>query len=460
MTSPNPRHPASFRDPAAFVFRQDGRYFRQVNQAGSADYTKLMDSGLYGKLVDAGLLLPHEEAPMKAPEADAFKVLSYPTLPFVSYPWEWSFSQLQEAALATLAVQKFALGHGMILKDASAFNIQWYNGRMVLIDTSSLTVLEDGQAWQGYQQYCMHFLAPLALMHHRDLRLSGMFRQHLDGIPLDLAAELLPPRAKFSLGLGMHLFLHAKSITKYQDSTLTTASVKNVSTTSLLAMADNLEQTVKRLKPKRQITEWAEYYSATNYSTEAAAYKEDAVRKFIAQVKPSSVWDIGANTGRYSAIAAKTAAFTLACDIDPVAVDLHARELRQKQNRTILPLVMDLTNPTPSLGFAEQERDSLSARGPADMVMALALVHHLALSNNLPLERIAEYFAKLGKHLILEFVPKEDSQVQKLLATRKDIFPHYTVEGFEAAFSGRFSVLEKINIKGSSRLCYLMQKLP
>ena len=208
---------SSFRDPGGFLFRREGSLYRQVNRACAEDFQLLESSGLAASLREAGLLIPHVEADVEPPRPDiAFRVIRPEPVPFISYPYEWSFSQLKDAALTTLRIQKIALRHGMILKDASAYNIQFHRGRPVLIDTLSFTRYEEGQPWVAYRQFCQHFLAPLALMAYRDVRLSALLRTEIDGVPLDLAAGLLPWRTRLKPGLLMHLHVHAASQKKYE----------------------------------------------------------------------------------------------------------------------------------------------------------------------------------------------------------------------------------------------------
>ena len=217
-TTTSQAHNASFRDPSGFLFSREGVLYRQVNQVYAADFTRLMDSGLYDKLIKAGLLIPHVESDLKPAQPElAFKVIRPERVPFISYPYEWSFGQLKDAALATLSIQKRALKLGMSLKDASAYNIQFYNGKPVLIDTLSFETYQEGEPWVAYRQFCQHFLAPLALMAYRDVRLSQLLRVYIDGIPLDLASELLPGRTRWNLGLATHIHLHASAQKRYAE---------------------------------------------------------------------------------------------------------------------------------------------------------------------------------------------------------------------------------------------------
>ncbi len=451
---------ASFRDPSGFLFSRQGVLYRQVNWVYAGEYERLMSSGLYQKLVKASLLVPHQEVDVPPAEAEtAFKVLQPERVPFISYPYEWSFGQWKEAALTTLAIQKRALKYGLSLKDASAYNIQFYQGRATLIDTLSFETYQEGEPWVAYRQFCQHFLAPLALMAYRDVRLGQLLRIYIDGVPLDLASRLLSARTRWSLGLYTHIHLHAKAQKRYADVAIAEArGRRRMSKQALLGLIASLENTVRRLTWKAAGTEWAEYYDQTNYTAEAFEHKRQLVAAWLDQVAPRTVWDLGANTGLFSRLAAERGAYTVSFDIDPAAVEQNYRQVKANRETNLLPLLLDLTNPSPAIGWGNRERDSLLQRGPANLVMALALVHHLAISNNVPLDALAEFFAEAGRWLIVEFVPKSDSQVQKLLRSRADIFPSYTREGFERAFGRFFEIHQAVPLRESERWLYLLEK--
>lgn len=409
-------------------------------------------------MIADNLLIPHEDVTGNWKDSFAFRVLQPETVPFISYPYEWSFSQWQDAALLTLRIQAAAIDHNMTLKDASAYNIQFHRGRPILIDTLSFEILEAGQPWGAYRQFCQHFLAPLALMSYRDARLGQLARVHIDGIPLDLAASLLPRRTCFSAGLGLHLHLHAKMQSRHADDVdIRRSRPARLSRRQLLGIVDGLERTVAKLKWSPCGTEWGDYYQNTNYTAEAQQLKQSLVGEFLDAHPARTVWDFGANTGIFSRLAAVRGANTVAFDIDPAAVELNYREVREKQETQMLPLICDLANPAPAQGWAHQERESLSARGPADLVMALALVHHLCLGNNVPFATLASFLRACAPALIIEFVPREDSQVQRLMATRKDVFDWFTIENFETAFKSEFNIVRKAAIPQTSRTLYLME---
>jgi len=460
MTSHSERIGASFRDPSGFIFKRDGILYRQVNKAYQKAYDQLMSGGVYDMLTLKGMLIAHEE--VETPAADpglAYKVIRPEVVPFISYPYEWSFSQLKDAALLTLASTRAALEKGMILKDASAYNIQFVNGKPLLIDTLSFDLYQEGAPWDAYRQFCQHFLAPLALASMVDIRLTQLLRVYIDGIPLDLASELLPGKTKLGLsGLAVHLHLHAKAQQQYSDKQATQAAAVKLSKAALLNILSGLEKTIEPLKWEPKGTEWGEYYSITNYTDDSLKIKGEIIGNFAEYAKPHNAWDLGANNGLFSRELSRRGIETAASDIDPAAVEQDYLALKAGNEQHLLPLVIDLTNPSPALGWAHRERSSMLERGPVDLVMALALIHHLAISNNVPLPVVAEFMANAGRWAIVEFVPKSDSQVKRLLATRKDIFDKYTEEGFEEAFALFFTTEQKVPIPGSQRTLYLFKR--
>lgn len=451
--------PGSFRDPSGFLFRRQGCLYRQINHCYSADYDLFLSSGLYEELAGCGLLVGHEPAEVEPLLPGPARIVIKPEeLPFISYPYEWCFSQLKDAALCTLEVQKKALDRGMSLKDASAFNIQFARGRPVFIDTLSFEKYEEGRPWVAYSQFCRHFLAPLYLMSRRDVRLGSLLRENIDGIPLDLASSLLPFSTRLRLPALLHIHLHARSERKYRQKTVSSDKLQGVSLRALRGLIDNLESAIGRLRYKPEGTEWAEYYGDTNYSDEAFGHKERIVARFLEVSRPPDVWDIGGNVGVFSRIAARRGARAVCMDVDPAAVEKNYLDCRRDKEENVLPLLVDLFNPSPAIGWEGRERLSLLERGPAHTALALALMHHLIVSNNVPMAKVASFFAGICEWLVIEFVPKSDSQVQRLLATRKDTFTDYTSDAFLAEFGRRFEVLDSDDVTGSERSVYLMRR--
>lgn len=451
-------HPASFRDPSGFIFEKDGQIYRQVNTQYQEQYDQLINSRLHEKLIGADLLLPTQEVVgFQHASPEAYKVLRPEQLTFTSYPYEWCFSQLKDAALTTLRIEPMALQHAMTLKDASAYNIQFHRGRPVLIDTLSFERYQEGEPWTAYRQFCQHFLAPLALMSYRDVRLSQLMRTNIDGIPLDLVSKLLPWRTRLNSGLLFHIHLHAASIRRYGQRQIDRAGApRQMSMNARKGLIDSLRTTVQKLAWKPEGTQWVDYTTA-HYSAEGFQAKQSIVTGWLADIAPGVLWDLGANTGEFSRLAPPGTKIILSLDGDHGSVEKNYRIVKQSEEENILPLVMDLTNPSSNLGWASQERSSLLARGPADCALALALLHHLVISNNLPFKKVAEFLARAGDMLIIEYVPKEDPQAQKLLVSREDIFEAYHQESFENQFRNYFEILERKALPDSQRFLYRMK---
>lgn len=453
------RLPSSFRDPSGNVFTKDGVVFRRVALAYRDHYHWLMESGLYEELLRSGLLVRHQEMdPDVAGSEGAYKILKPEHIPFISYPYEWGFSQLKDAALTTLEVQKKALAFGMTLKDASAYNIQFLKGRPVLIDTLSFQKYPEGEPWAAYGQFCRHFLAPLFLISYQHIGAAQLSRVYIDGIPLDLASALLPARTRLRLAVQMHIHWHARLQKKFaSESGVRTGGHGLFRLRAFFGLIDSLESTIKRLRWRPARSEWADYYQGDAYAPDALDHKVQMVTSFLNQVRPKTVWDLGANTGLFSRLASDMGIETISFDRDPWALEQsYAAAVKRKETK-ILPLLLDLTNPSPGLGWANRERASLVERGPADMLLALALIHHLAIGANLPMDMIAAYLKELGSWALVEFVPKTDPGVALLLATREDIFPDYTQDNFEKEFSALFEIESQQRLNNAERTLYLMR---
>ena len=461
MMYPNGPVAASFRDPSGVVYWREGMLLRQVNLMYKDDYDHLMRSGLYNRLVETGRLIPHQEASLElANSPSAYKVIRPDVIPFISYPYEWCFSQLKDAAMLICEIQESAMEFGMSLKDSSAYNIQFVQGRPIMIDTLSFERYEEGKPWVAYRQFCQHFLAPLALMSYTYIQPSQLLKVFIDGVPLNLAAKLLPASSFFHLSLLFHVHLHAWG----QQHFARTGSdpgfrTRKLNRQAVLRLVDHLKMAIHQLRWTAK-TEWINYYETTGYTDVALEQKKQLVAKWVREINPSYIWDLGANTGLFSRVASESApdSLVIAWDVDPGCVEIHYQHVVHDGKKCLLPLVVDLTNPSPALGWENSERMSLLERGPADVVLALALIHHLTIANNVPLERVAAFFARLGRWLIVEFIPKSDPQVRRLLSTRKDIFPDYTRSGFEAAFQKFFRLQYAELVPDSERILFLMEK--
>lgn len=455
---------SSFRDLSGFLFRREGKLYRQINQRYKADFDLLMDSGLYEDLRGRSWLVSHREVDENQSDPLCYKTIQPDPIPFISYPYEWCFSQLKDAALRTLDIQLKALEYGMSLKDASAFNIQFKNGKPILIDTLSFEAYHEGAPWVAYRQFCQHFLGPLALMSFRDSRLHHLWQSYIDGLPLDLVASLLPRRAWLNGGLLLHLGMQGQAQKHFAsgDSELMTERIKRrrMSKSALVAFIEGLRSTVESLQSPMKKGFWVDYQKLHNYADKSNFAKQEVVGSMLQRLAPKTVWDVGANTGAYSRLAARYCDVVVSIDMDHDCVEANYKNEPLEPAGTILPLICDLTAPTAALGWNNRERLSLVERASAEVVLALALVHHLAIGNNVPLNSIAQFFAGLGPVLIIEFIPKSDSQVARMLSLREDIFDNYTKDAFERAFSGFFKIEQRVDIEESERTLYLMTRLP
>lgn len=451
---------SSFRDPDGYMFEFEGEFYRAVNFSCKKTFEHFLNSGLYDKLVNEGLIVAFKEVdPASFGPNDFYKVLKPEMITFISYPYEWSFSMLKDAAILTLNIQKIAIEYGMSLKDASAFNIQFQGGRPVFIDTLSFELYPVGQPWIAYRQFCQHFIAPLALMSRIDARLNRMFIIDIDGIPLDVTAKMLPFRSRFNLGLFLHIFLHSRSQKKHNSDVIHVSDARrNFSARAMKALIEGLISSVKSLTWRPNGTEWSDYNDDHVHKKGYIEFKHKVVSGFLDYIKPDFVWDIGSNDGVYSRIAANKDINIVSFDVDPACVDKNYINAKHNNETKILPLLMDITNPSPSLGWGGIERYSFYQRSLPNVVMALAIIHHLAITGNNPLDSIAYNFAKLSEYLIIEFVPKDDEKVKVLLMNREDIFPDYTQDKFEEIFSTLYHIEQRVPSAHSFRTFYLMKR--
>ena len=460
------KNPGSFRDPSGYIFEYQGNIYRFVSKAYKPHYDQLHLSGLYDALIRINAIIATEEVTLDIiDDPELYKIIRPEHIPFISYPYEWSFGQLKEAALLTLKIQKMALQEGMVLKDASAYNIQFLHGRPVFIDTLSFEKYEEGQPWPAYKQFCQHFLAPLFLISYNDIRLNQLSKGFLDGVPLDLTSKLLPKRTYLNFCALTHIHLHSKTQQKYSNAfsdikKQQSSRQPHLSLNGLMGIIDSLESGIHALTVKNSKTEWSDYYDETNYSNAALKQKMELVAKHASSGNPGMVWDIGANNGFFSRlIAQKIKEPIISFDIDPMAVEINYQINKSEKIPNILPLLMDFTNSSPGIGWENKERLDLISRGPCETAVALALIHHLVISNNVPLDKIANFFSRICDRLIIEFIPKSDSQVQRMLSSRKDIFESYDQLHFEREFSSHFDIVEKNEIPESDRTLYFMKRI-
>lgn len=457
MTDLSKQHPASFKDPAGFVFEYAGKVYRQVNKAYADDYQLLIGSGLYDKLVQKKWLIPHTVVNKNLTAHPDWHLTLLPEqLPSISYAYEWSFDMLRDAALLTLKINKAAIEHGMILKDATPFNVQFHKGRPVFIDTLSFEQYDETKPWIAYRQFCECFLFPLYLAHYTGLDAARLLSVFPDGMPAATIAKLLPFRSRFNLGVWMHVFLQ-RNVQQKNAGRKQTEALFNKK--KLLLLIDGLTASIKKLSASTDTTIWSNYYEETILGKGYLEKKEALFRSYLEGISVDSVLDLGANDGHFSRIAAEKAQTVLATDFDSKCINNLYKEIKAGKITTILPLVADLSNPSPAIGFNNKERNAFIDRGQCDMVLALALIHHLVFGRNIPLAMLPEFFAKLTRqYLIIEFVPFGDEKVGILLQDREQYHKDYTPALFEEMFSARFNIIQKQTITGTSRVLYLMKR--
>lgn len=452
-------HPSSFRDPAGFVFSEDGILKRGVTHLGQPDYEQFMRSGLYEDLVGRNWILPHDEEEIaEKGEQGIWKVLIPQKLDYISYPYEWSFDQLKDAALLTLRIQRVALGYGMSLKDASAFNIQFLGCQPIFIDTLSFESNRQ-RYWVAYRQFCEHFVGPLLLMSHVSPDWSQLFRSSLDGIPLRLASDLLPASTYCRPGPLVHVHLHARMQRKSLDAGRYPPVREAAGIDRKPAIVDSLIAAVQRIKLRNVESSWSRYSAeATHYSTTAEQFKREAVESAMDLVQPASVLDVGGNDGAYARLATARGIRCICLDSDPLCVNQNYLLSKKNRDTGMLPLLMDITNPSPSLGFDGCERMSFMDRTKPDLVLALAILHHLRVRANIPFLRLAGFLAKISKWLLIEYVPKSDAKVRVLMMGRKDLFEDYSLQGFLEVFGAHFKHEWSREIPENGRSLHLFRK--
>ncbi len=441
------RNPASFRDPSGFVYWRDGKLFRAITPYGKNDFETFTRSGLAAELMEGRKIVRFQEVP----SLDGNTGIELEELRFITYPYEWSFSQLRDAALLTLELTLAALEHNMILQDATAFNIAFASGRPVFMDHGSFVAYREGKPWQAYRQFVMHFLAPLLLMKYVDLKCLAFFRTHLEGIPLDFASRLLPWHTRLRLDPLIHIHLHARLEKRFSSSAAGSGEAQ-MSRGKLRNLLCELQNHLASLEIPKQKTEWVDYYDDNNYAADSFRFKEETVERICCRVSPRTTVDLGANTGVFSEIAARHSREVIAADIDPQAVERLYR-LSRTRCPNIIPMLQDLNNPSPGTGLFNRERSGFHHRCRGELVLGLALMHHLRVSGNWPLGHIVELFADMTSEAALaEFVPKSDSQARRLLRSRDDIYDDWTLDRVAEAFQQRFLICNRIPVPNSDRV--------
>lgn len=468
MSNPFDVEPGSFRDPASTVFYRDGHVLRGLSARGAADWESLEAASFWPRLVADHKVVGTGPAPAELVagiEPGRFQVvLEHDRVPVVTYPYEWTFSMLQDAAALHLEILLAALGDDFTMKDGYAYNVQFVGARPVFIDIGSFEPARSWGPWAGYRQFCQTFLYPLMLQAYKDVSFQPFLRGQINGLtPMQMRA-ILSGRAKRRKGVLTNVRLHAALEKRYAAAEAQTVQKEVRSAgfgkTQQVAVAQKLLKLTRRLTWKRAESTWSSYATTCSYDDESRDRKADFVRRAAQARRRALSWDLGCNDGTYARIAAESSDYVLAVDVDDLVIDRLYRTLRDEGATKILPLVLDLTDPSPGLGWRNRERRPFHERERPDLVLALALVHHLAIGANVPLPEIADWFASLGAEIVVEFVHRDDPLAVHLLAN-KPPYTHddYTLDAFDKIVAARFDVVERMQLPlGTRTLFHLVPK--
>lgn len=442
----------SFRDHDAKVVQHEGIFYRLIYHHYATEYEHFMQSGLYQELRLHNLIIPHDEIPHIWNDQALFKTLRPKQIKFISYPFEWTANQWNKTVECFLKINLIALQYGMILKDATPYNFYFEGNTAVLFDTSSFIFYKDKQPWIAYKQFCEECFGPLALIHYKG---KDWIKLHLQktGMSLPFISKQLPARSKLNFSTLIHIHLHAQF---YMSNATTTRKSNGLTKEKLILLHKSLLSTVEKWQQKKQASsKWSKYYESDLESETYLQAKETIIRSWIEQTKPSTVLDLGANTGHFSRLAAQFADEVCALESDHEAVE-RLVDIDLPHLKTIYA---DITEPSPGLGFMNKEIMSLLERCRADLTMGLALVHHLCITKRISFEHIAHLFATVTTTFcIVEFVPEDDQKVVLLKASSPKNYHHYSEESFTNAFKNNFTLLETTQIKGSNRKLFLFEK--
>lgn len=456
----NNRHSSSFRDPSGFIFIDQGVVKRAISPLYFKQYEALEASSVFKKLQQAGLLISHQEVS----KSDTEIIIEPEQIPFFTYPYEWSFSQYKAAALLTLKIQKFALEHGFSLKDASAFNVTFHQGRMVFIDTLSFDFYEENSPWRAFKQFISHFFGPLLLAKYHGAESLKMMNTFMDGVPIKMLSSMLPLKTKLNPFLYTNIHLLAKFEEKHNEDYQGKTKQAALSKKGQLNIITGLYDYIKKLSLNSS-SEWGNYYDKTNYAIDAFDQKSQIIEAWVKSLNTTTLIDVGGNDGTFVRKINHKLEQALVCDIDFNAVDFNFKQTKQNKETYMLPFVFDVLNPSANIGFNNEERDSFLKRIKAfapEVTMALAVIHHMTLSGNIPFEMSADFFSSFSEHLIIEFPKRNDSWVQRLLNTKgefKSHFDFYSIENFEQCYLKYFTLVEKVAIDNSERVMYLFKRI-
>jgi SAM-dependent methyltransferase len=452
----------SFRDRDGRVYHYQGRIFRGMSEAALESFRQLQHKSFYQKLADSGKLIGTRE--ISDPEnmlPENVKTqwagfLEHDRVPVISYPYEWTFSMLKAAARLQLHLVERAVSNGFTLKDATPYNIQFVNRKPVFIDIPSFEPLPEGEPWFGYRQFCEMFLFPLMLQAYKDCHFQGFMRAAIDGVDVQTANALFGFRDRFRKGVLSHVWLQSKLDRRYGGSSENVrSSLKSAGFNRELILVNvrKLQKLVNKLQWQASDSEWGDYTEFHNYSEDDHLRKEEFVRNAISAEKPATVWDIGCNTGQFSRIAAAECAQVVSTDIDHVAVERLF--LNPDTPANILPLVQNVADPSPNWGWRNRERSDLQSRSKPDLVLCLALIHHVVITANIPLAEFIDWLAGLSDRLVIEYVSRKDDKVQTLLRNKEDKYQDYSRESLEKQLKRHFDISRQQEVNNGDRSLYL-----
>ncbi|MDC0358730.1 class I SAM-dependent methyltransferase [Oligoflexia bacterium] len=453
----------SFRDRKSRVFYHKGEVLRGLNAAALNEWKVLSTTTFFKRYCDEGKLvdtsqLTEDEPMLSVVKNDWAAILRHKPIPFISYPYEWSFGMLKDAALLNLELLLSALEEDMILKDSSAFNIQWIAAQPQFIDIPSFEKMQAGQVWVGYRQFCEMFLYPLMLQAYKDMPFHGLLRGCIDGIAPEICAHMMSIRDLLRKGVFTHVYLQSKMQSKYGSANWNVGrdlEQAGFSKELIIGNVKGLVKTINRLRWKRSSSQWADYVQKrVSYSEEGLNEKTSFVTEAVRSKHRQLVWDLGCNTGTFSRIAASNADYVVAMDSDHLAVEALYQALKMEKYASILPLVMNLADPSPNLGWNNLERKALTERGKPDLILCLALLHHLVISANIPLAEVIAWLASLAGDLIIEFVTRKDPMVEKLLQNKEDNYTDFNIDFFENALGNYYRIEKRVELQNRQRVLY------
>jgi len=453
------KDPGSFRDPSGYVYSEKNKIFRVVNTSYSGEYKHLMKSGLYQELTEKEFLVKHKEVKNNL-DNKKFKVLEADKIFPINYPFEWSFSQLRDAAILTLKVQKIAIKYGMTLKDATPYNVQFNGFKPIFIDTLSFNkIVNENYAWVAYKQYCEMFLGPLCLMSYQDPTLNKLLIPFLDGIPLRLTNKILKLKHKVKPSIFVNLIL-PNLITPKLNSNRSSVNNKKISLKQHLNIIEQLLSFTNNLNVLKEESEWGEYNSETIFEKESYVIeKEKVIEEFLKDRKFKIVWDIGSNDGFYSRkVSALTQSHVMSLDIDWQCVEKNYLINKKKKLNKITPILFDISNPSPSIGWANKERTDIFSRiGSPDLICLFAVMHHI-LNKNIPFEFLMNFIVKSRSDVLIEYVPFYDPKCQIIFETRTDDFYYPNKEEFENSIKENFKIQDMRKLEPTDRILYFLKK--